>query len=130
MPLSEREQQLLEQMEQALYAEDPQFATALRETRQRALDGRRLALGVLVVLAGLGGLIAGVALSFVPLGVIGFLAMLGGVLLGAKALISVPEVVQGGPASSTTPKAKREAGSTFMGKMEGRWRQRRDGEHA
>lgn len=130
MPLSEREQQLLEQMEQALYAEDPQFATSLRETRQRAIDGRRLALAVLAVLAGLGGLIAGVALSFVPLGVIGFLAMFGGVLLGAKALIAVPEDAQEDPAFNSPPRVKRESGTKFMSKMEGRWRQRRDGEHA
>ena len=30
MPLSEHEQRLLEQMERALYAEDPKFASALR----------------------------------------------------------------------------------------------------
>ena len=30
MALSEREQKLLEQMEQALYAEDPRFATRIR----------------------------------------------------------------------------------------------------
>jgi len=30
MPLSEHEQRLLEQMEKALYAEDPKFATSLR----------------------------------------------------------------------------------------------------
>ena len=30
MPLSEHEQQLLEQMEQALYAEDPKFASQMQ----------------------------------------------------------------------------------------------------
>ena len=30
MPLSEHEQRLLEQMERALYAEDPKFASTLR----------------------------------------------------------------------------------------------------
>ena len=30
MPLSEHEQRLLEQMEKALYAEDPKFATSLQ----------------------------------------------------------------------------------------------------
>ncbi|EBF6878346.1 DUF3040 domain-containing protein, partial [Salmonella enterica subsp. enterica serovar Saintpaul] len=36
MPLSEHEQQLLEQMEQALYAEDPKFASQMQGAGARA----------------------------------------------------------------------------------------------
>ena len=35
MPLSEHEQRLLEQMERALYAEDPKFASSLRSSGAR-----------------------------------------------------------------------------------------------
>jgi len=130
VPLSEREQQLLEQMEQALYAEDPQFASVLRETTRRRVEGRRLAVGILLVLAGLGGLIGGVAVSFVPLGAVGFLLMLGGVLVGAGAW----RVGSQAAAPPSEPKRRTSNASAggdggFMGKMEDRWRRRRDGEH-
>ena len=45
MPLSENEQRLLEQMERALYAEDPKFASAMRGANRRPGAGRRLLLG-------------------------------------------------------------------------------------
>ena len=35
VPLSENEQRLLEQMERALYAEDPKFASAMRGANRR-----------------------------------------------------------------------------------------------
>ena len=60
MPLSEHEQRLLEQMERALYAEDPKFATSLRSTPGARAARGRAALGVLGILAGLGLLVAGV----------------------------------------------------------------------
>ena len=50
MPLSEHEQRLLEQMERALYAEDPKFASSLRRSGVRQGSRKRLILGVLVVL--------------------------------------------------------------------------------
>ena len=43
VPLSEHEQQLLEQMEQALYAEDPKFASQMQGAGARAAARRRLA---------------------------------------------------------------------------------------
>ncbi len=45
MPLSEHEQRLLDQMERALYAEDPKFATSMRNPNPLAGDKRRIALG-------------------------------------------------------------------------------------
>ena len=45
MPLSEHEQRLLEQMERALYAEDPKLASTLRGADLRAHHRRRVALG-------------------------------------------------------------------------------------
>ena len=60
MPLSEHEQRLLEQMEKALYAEDPKFATSL-QSRGGAASRSRAALGVLAILGGLGIVLAGMA---------------------------------------------------------------------
>ena len=42
MPLSEHEQRMLEQMERALYAEDPKFATALEGSGLRTYTRRRV----------------------------------------------------------------------------------------
>ena len=61
MPLSEHEQRLLEQMEKALYAEDPKFATSLRSAPGARAARGRAALGVLGLLAGIGLLVAGAA---------------------------------------------------------------------
>ena len=44
MPLSENEQRMLEQMERALYEEDPKFATQLKGSDARAFYRKRLAL--------------------------------------------------------------------------------------
>jgi hypothetical protein len=41
VPLSEHEQRLLEQMERALYAEDPKFASTLRSAGPRPGSRRR-----------------------------------------------------------------------------------------
>ena len=86
MPLSEHEQRLLEQMERALYAEDPKFATSMRNPTPGAGDRRRVALGVLAFLAGHGTARRGVATQLVVVGVLGFLAMLGGIWLAVSAL--------------------------------------------
>lgn len=75
MPLSEREQALLEQMEQALYAEDPRFAAQLASASSTPGRRRRYILGAIGVLAGLGVVLLGVTQQQVWIGVIGFLIM-------------------------------------------------------
>ena len=59
MPLSEHEQQLLEQMEQALYAEDPKFASQMQGAGASAAARRRMAIGVVGVVAGLALVLVG-----------------------------------------------------------------------
>ncbi len=73
MALSEREQQLLEEMEQALYAEDPRFATQMKST-PRASSTTRRAIGGIGVLAGLGLVLLGVNTTWI-VGVLGFVVM-------------------------------------------------------
>ena len=130
MPLSEHEQRLLEQMEKALYAEDPKFATSLRSTG--AASRGRAALGVLVVLAGLGVLLAGMAMPLAVLGVVGFAVMLAGAVLTYFAFTrgsAAPAEGANAENPSTpgsAPQAPRSSG--FMDKMEDRWRKRADGD--
>ena len=61
VPLSEHEQRLLEQMEQQLSVEDPKFASAMRGSAARVKARRRMILGALGVLVGLGLVVLGVA---------------------------------------------------------------------
>jgi hypothetical protein len=125
VPLSDNEQRLLEQMERALYAEDPKFASTMRGPARRPGSARRLLFGVTGVVVGLVLLVVGVAQQMVLLGVIGFVSMLAGTAY------AVSGHRRGGPAGvvqgngSVRPVAKRRGG--FMQRMEQRWDRRRDG---
>ena len=82
MPLSEHEQRMLDEIERALYEDDPKFATSVNVSRIRRR--RPIAAGCLFV-AGLVALVVGVIAtqSFLAVGVvvsvIGFLTMVGAV---------------------------------------------------
>jgi protein-S-isoprenylcysteine O-methyltransferase Ste14 len=123
MPLSEHEQRLLEQIERALYAEDPKFASTVRGGRLRKPTRRRRLQGVAVFVVGLVLLVVGVAVpqlwlasSFPVLSVVGFLVMLGGAVL---AVTSVGSAGQAAPAKAAEPDKNR-----FTGRMEERFRRR------
>lgn len=131
MPLSEHEQRLLEQMERALMAEDPKFATSLRHGSSGA-DRRRIVAGVIGAIAGMAVLLAGVSTNLVPLGVLGFIVMLAAVfLIVAGVRHGAPTAKTDTPANPTSvPKQSSKGG--FMAKFEQRWqdRNRRDGRDA
>lgn len=120
MPLSEHEQRLLDQIERALIAEDPKFASTVRAGRPRPTRRRRIQGAALFVL-GLVLLVAGViffskAMAFLALSVVGFLAMLGGAVL---AITSV-----GAGNSAPTKNDEPDNKGKFGGKMEERFRRR------
>ncbi len=124
MPLSEHEQRLLEQMERALYAEDPKFASSLRSAGPRPGSRRQAALGVLVALAGLAVLVLGAASSLIPVGVLGFVMM----LLGTYAVVRsmrATSTVQATPTAAAPPAAPN---AGFMDRMDERFRRRREGD--
>ena len=86
MPLSEHEQRMLDQIESALYAEDPKFASSVRGGSLRAPSARRRLKGAGLVLAGLVMLIAGVAFSsqsqlVLIISVVGFVVMFAGAVV-------------------------------------------------
>ncbi len=60
MPLSEHEQRQLEQIEQALYREDPKFGRLVRSSDPRVHYKRKLVQAFIGVLIGAGALAAGV----------------------------------------------------------------------
>src|SRR5438067_11255943 len=72
VPLSEHEQRLLDQIEQALYAEDPKFASAVRSARSRSHARRTVGLAIFGVLGGLGMVLVGLIATVVVVSVIGF----------------------------------------------------------
>ncbi|MFZ0159471.1 MAG: DUF3040 domain-containing protein [Kineosporiaceae bacterium] len=131
MPLSDNEQRLLEQMERALYAEDPKFASSMRGAARRSGSLPRMAIGIAAIVAGLVVLVLGVAGGNVLVGVLGFLAMLAGTAyaFSARRRPGPTGVVTAGgtvrPAASTARSAKGGKGS-FMQRMEQRWDRRRD----
>ena len=66
MPLSEHEQRMLEQIESALYAEDPKFASSVRGGRLRSTSSRRRLQAAALFAVGLFLLVAGIAAPFKP----------------------------------------------------------------
>ena len=76
MPLSEHEQRLLEQMERALYAEDPKFASSLRGTDPRTHYRRRVLLAGVGFVVGVVLLMTGLVTQVILVSVVGFLLML------------------------------------------------------
>ncbi|MBE1548794.1 hypothetical protein GGC64_002818 [Mycobacterium sp. OAS707] len=131
MPLSDHEQRMLDQIESALYAEDPKFASSVRGGTLRAPSARRRLQGAALFVIGLAMLICGVAFkatmigSFPILSVIGFLVMFGGVIFA----ITGPRVSGGraaGAEQSARQKRAKGSGGSFTSRMEDRFRRRFD----
>jgi hypothetical protein len=134
MPLSDHEQRMLDQIESALYAEDPKFASSVRGGTLRAPSTRRRLQGAALFVIGLAMLVAGVAFkatmiggSFPILSVIGFIVMFGGVVFA----ITGPRVAGGRDRSGSEPGAPRQkrakgSGGSFTSRMEDRFRRRFD----
>ena len=135
MPLSEHEQRLLEQIEQALYAEDPKFASTVRSTDLRTIARRRIRLAAGLFVIGLGVLIAGAVYpymlggTFPALGVLGFCIMLAAAVYGwsqYKRRMGRPDLrVAGAEGSSPAPAARKPKGSPLH-RLEERFRRRYD----
>jgi hypothetical protein len=134
VPLSEHEQQLLEQMEQALYAEDPKFASQMQGAGARAAARRRLAVGVLGVVAGLALVLIGVSTTM-WLGAAGFAVMVAAVafaLTPPRRRARLGTVQADGSVRRPTPAPRTKTGGrskstgSFMHRLEERWDRRRD----
>jgi predicted phage tail protein len=120
MPLSEQEQRLLDEMERHLMGNDADVVTT--DGTGRSLSYRNLVIGALLVVAGLGGIIAGIASQLIVIGVLGFVVMLGGVILAVTPMRSAPAT----PASEPRPHTAKQRAS-FMDRMNDRWDRRHQG---
>ena len=122
MPLSEYEQRMLQQMEQQLRTDDPKLASTLADKPRP--DVRRLSLGALLFLAGLGALVGGVASGQVWLGILGFVAMLGGVMLAITGPRGGTRRGRGGKTAGRPGSGPSSGG--FMQRQEDRWNRRNE----
>src|ERR1700760_1061086 len=134
MPLSDHEQRMLDQIESALYAEDPKFASSVRGGNLRAPSARRRLQGAVLFVIGLALLVAGVPFyanvnhAFLIVSIVGFVVMFGGVVYA----ITGPRVAGGGDKSGSgwepgAARSKKGKGSgSFTSRMEDRFRRRFD----
>ena len=128
MALSEREQKVLEQLEELMSNEDPNFASSMSSTGNSA---RRLALGILCVLMGLGIIIGAVASHLIWLGVLGFLFAAFGVYFASTSKKTPVDSFLGGKAGGAARARSREQKerSAFMNRLEERWDERNNGQN-
>lgn len=132
MPLSEHEQKVLQAMEQALYAEDPRFATHITNHGLHQ-NKRRIIIGAVGVVAGLALVVLAVLNALIWLGAVGFALMVAG---GAYAFTPTKKTVLGtvGPdgvvqrpaAAQRGGRGKASKSAGFMQRLEQRWDRRRN----
>jgi Protein of unknown function (DUF3040) len=127
VPLSDHEQRMLDQIERALYAEDPKFASAVRSTDPQVHYRRRIwkaaigsALGLLVVLAGV--IVNTMPISIV-ISVAGFLLMVTCCAWGLTSWKRMNGVADPAPRGRKAKRPKAAKGG-FMDRLEERWRRR------
>lgn len=139
MALSERERQMLEEMEEAIRAEDPRFASQMNGSRAVGGDRRRLAVGIVGALAGLGLVLLGIN-TIIWVGVVGFVLIVASVALALtpgrpREQRGLGVVGSDGTVRSPKPRRPRSKGGarparakrkgSFMQRLEQRWEHRR-----
>jgi hypothetical protein len=134
VPLSEHEQRQLEQIEQALYREDPKFMRLVRSSDPRVHYKRKLVQAALGILAGAGALVAGVVthrlyLEAAGAGVI-LLSLLWAIVSWRRHAARVrPQLVRESQPRSAGPSRPRQNWrARMMERMEERWRRRQEGD--
>ena len=137
MPLSEHERRQLEQIEQALRADDPRFADAVHAADPRVHYKRRVIAAALGFVIGTGLLLAGVVINVIPVAVAGFVVMLACSLWAVTSYRRMTGITTGrAPARDRASgkerraakgrRAGKQAGSGLMGRLEERWRRRQE----
>lgn len=127
MPLSDHEQRLLEQIEQALYAEDPKFATSVASRKMRSHPRRKLVLAI-------AGAVLGLALVAVGVTVHPMVIVLGFVIAVASCTMAVwvvrgpstPDLHVVDGTGSKVQSSRPDAQDNLRRRMEDRFRRRFD----
>ena len=123
VPLSEHEQRLLDEIEQALYAEDPKFASSVRAARAHRRLRSSVFICVVGVLAGLTLVLVGLLANVIALSVVGFVLLVGACGYAVQALRS-----RGTSTATRASDAAQRAAkpSSLRSRMEDRMRRRFD----
>jgi hypothetical protein len=127
VPLSDHEQRMLEQMERALYAEDPKFATALEGSELRTFTRKRVYQAIAGFLVGIALLMGGMVAQLIWLSVVGFVIMLGCAVIAVTGWRKAPAPGEGAaPAGGGKGQRPHKQRRSMMTRMEERWQRRRD----
>ncbi|CAJ1497031.1 DUF3040 domain-containing protein [[Mycobacterium] kokjensenii] len=131
MPLSDHEQRMLDEIESALYAEDPKFASSVRGGALRIPTTRRRVQGMTLLVVGLVMLVAGIPmysntsnLVFLILSVLGFLVMFGGAVFALTSGHAGAAHENAAPSSGAPQRRAKGGGGSFSSRMEERFRRR------
>jgi hypothetical protein len=122
VPLSEHEQRLLDEIEQALYAEDPKFASAVRSARRRSSRRTAMVISLLCVGLSLTLVLVGLLAKVIVLSVVGFVLLVAGLAYGVQSIRHA--ATAGTQSPNATTRAPRQGG--VRGRMEDRLRRRFD----
>jgi Protein of unknown function (DUF3040) len=135
VPLSEHEQRQLEQIEQALYREDPKFGRVVRSSDPRVHYKRKLVQALVGILIGGGALAAGVVthrayLEAAGAGVV-VLSLVWAIISWRRHLARVrPARIRASqPRAAAGPRGSRPGWrGRLMERVEERWRRRQEGD--
>jgi hypothetical protein len=134
VPLSEHEQRQLEQIEQALYRQDPKFGRLVRSSDPRVHYKRKLIQALVGVLIGAGALAAGVVTHRLYLEAAGaavvVLSLVWAVISWRRHLARVrPARIKASQPRAVGPGGSRPGWrGRLMERMEERWRRRQEGD--
>jgi hypothetical protein len=119
---------MLDQIEKALYAEDPKFAQSVRARDPRVHYRRRMIQAAIGFLIGVGLLLAGVVTKYIWMGVAGFLVMLTCAMwaLTSWRHMSGATSPGAGPGAPLKRPRRSDTGQGFMERLEERWRRRQE----
>lgn len=125
MPLSDHEQKLLDQIEQALYADDPKFAASVRTARTKSRTRRAVLLSAIGVVGGLALVLVGLVTNIIALSVVGFVFVVSACGWAAQMLHGRKEDVTASAAAAPRGASERHGGG-LRNRMEDRLRRRFD----
>jgi len=136
VPLSEHEQRQLEQIEQALYREDPKFGRLVRSSDPRVHYKRKLVQALVGVLIGAGLVAGGVVTHHVYLEAAGAAVLVLSLLWAvvnwrqhvARTRKARSRAKKGRPERRRPPAGGRSSRSSLMERLEERWRRRQEGD--
>lgn len=121
MALSDREREVLEQLEKQLNSEDPSFAESMAMPSSTgpsfSFNIKNIVLGILTAAVGLAVLLTGVTINQIWLGVAGF------ILIAAGAFLTFKRGSSAKKHQTMQPKST-QAESGFMQNLERRWDER------